>query len=264
MITVLGASGYIGSGIVKKLEEMGVAFYLPGRNEDLKGKELGNVIYCIGLTADFRTKPFETVEAHVCLLNKILKECSFESLTYLSSTRLYINSQKETGEEEDKILVDPLEPDELYTLTKLTGERICMSSGKLVKIARLSNVFGNDHGSTNFLADIIKNIEECGEVVLFSALSSSKDYIFIDDAVDLILKIALQGKEKIYNVASGINTTNAEIITALKSHKEFSCTVKENAREICFAKISTKKIVTEFNFQPNNIIQQISTLLKTT
>jgi len=31
----------------------------------------GHVIYCIGLTADFRQKPFETIEAHVSKLAEV-------------------------------------------------------------------------------------------------------------------------------------------------------------------------------------------------
>ena len=263
MITVLGAGGFIGSNLVNRLIKEGREVYAPVRGEALEGKNLGHVIYCIGMTADFRTKPFETVEAHVCVLNKILKECQFDSFTYLSSTRVYINSSKKIAEEEDKILVDPCDSDELYTLTKLTGERLCLSSGKNVKIVRLSNIFGNDFTSDNFLTTIVRKIYAEGTFTLYSTLSSAKDYLFINDAVDLLINIAEKGKEKIYNVAAGLNTTNEEIITELKKYVAFSYNTAENAAEIKFPLISIKKIVTEFNFKPINITQQISILLKT-
>ncbi|MES2850099.1 MAG: hypothetical protein V4685_13660, partial [Bacteroidota bacterium] len=92
MITVLGASGFIGSSIMKKLKEQNTQYFAPERNEVITNRDLGDVIYCIGLTADFRTKPFETVDAHVCKLKQVLNECTFNSLTYLSSSRVYINS----------------------------------------------------------------------------------------------------------------------------------------------------------------------------
>jgi nucleoside-diphosphate-sugar epimerase len=187
MITVLGATGFIGSNIVSKLVNDGEQVYAPERGEDFENNDLGDIIYCIGMTADFRTKPFETVDAHVCVLNRILKKCRFNSLTYLSSTRVYINASKAVAEENDKILVDPFSSDELYTLTKLTGERLCLSSGKNVKIARLSNIYGSDLNSDNFLADIVRRIYNDGEFTLYSSLSSAKDYLFIDDAVNYLL-----------------------------------------------------------------------------
>ena len=262
MITVLGATGYIGSNILNKLIETSSHVYAPKRGESLEKKNLGHIIYCIGMTSDFRTKPFETVDAHVCVLNKILSDCEFESLTYLSSTRVYINLNKKLAEEEDKILIDPLSADELYTLTKLTGERLCFSSGTKVKVVRLSNVFGNDFDSENFLSEIIKNIYNKNSFTLHLSLSSSKDYLHIEDAVNLVIEIALKGNGKIYNIASGKNTSNEEIITELKTHTQFTYDVDDNCKEIIFPLISIKKIKAEFNFQPKNISEHISILLK--
>jgi nucleoside-diphosphate-sugar epimerase len=262
MITVLGATGFIGSNIVSKLVNDGEQVYAPERGEDFENNDLGDIIYCIGMTADFRTKPFETVDAHVCVLNRILKKCRFNSLTYLSSTRVYINASKAVAEENDKILVDPFSSDELYTLTKLTGERLCLSSGKNVKIARLSNIYGSDLNSDNFLADIVRRIYNDGEFTLYSSLSSAKDYLFIDDAVNLLINIALKGKETIYNVASGHNTSNEQIINELKKNIHFSYSLAQNASEIKFPIISVNKINTEFNFKPLHLIQRVSTLLK--
>ena len=135
MITVLGASGFIGSHLVQKLSEQKIHFYAPNRNTILKNKDLGDIIYCIGLTSDFRTKPSETVEAHVCFLNKVLKDFKFKTLTYLSSTRVYVNSKKKKVDENTLLNISINESEDLYNLTKLTGERLCLSSGRITKIA---------------------------------------------------------------------------------------------------------------------------------
>lgn len=261
MITILGTSGFIGSAIADALKKKKSYFYAPGRNENLIGKDLGHIIYCIGLTADFRTKPFETVTAHVCKLNEILEKCTFSSLTYLSSTRVYINAVSESVSETDKLTVDPLNNDDLYTLTKLTGECLCISSGKRTKIVRLSNVIGSSELSVNFLSDIINDIRTKGSLHLRQSMSSAKDYIFIDDAVDMLIKIAEEGREKIYNVASGINTTNESMIEALKKYFTFSCTVDESAKEVIFPKVSNNLICDEFGFVHKKISEQLSLIL---
>ena len=261
MITVLGAGGFIGSQIVKLLQRNNTAYYAPSRNEMLKQENLGDIIYCIGLTADFRSKPFETVEAHVCKLNGILSHCSFSSLTYLSSTRVYINSASGMAAETDKIMVDPMNAEDLYTLTKLTGERLCLSSGKNTKIARMSNVVGKSDVPANFLSQVINDIQQKGEVELHQTLSSAKDYIFIDDAVELLINIALYGKEKIYNVASGINTTNVEIVENLQKYFSFNVEVNAKAREVIFPLIINDKICSEFRYTPKKILEQLKMII---
>jgi nucleoside-diphosphate-sugar epimerase len=262
MITVLGASGFIGSHIVAYLEANNRVHYVPARNEDISDRNLGDIIYCIGLTADFRQKPFDTVEAHVCKLNSVLKSCKFKSLTYLSSTRIYINSTSQTVREEDKILVDPCSTDELYTLTKLTGESICLASKRITKIVRLSNIYGNDLNSNNFLTDILKNINKNSFFALNLSLSSSKDYLFIDDAVKLLVDISTKGKNQIYNLASGENVSNKQIIDELNKNINFLFEVNKNAKEIIFPTICINKIKEEFDFKPSNIIQYIPSLVK--
>ncbi len=78
--TILGSSGFIGSNISKTLKNKNFDCYTPDvRKESLDGKNLGNVIYSLGVS-DFRNKPLETIDAHICILNKILKNCNFDSL----------------------------------------------------------------------------------------------------------------------------------------------------------------------------------------
>jgi uncharacterized protein YbjT (DUF2867 family) len=68
--TVLGAGGFIGGRLVEHLRGLGHEVDAPPRRpaeayvDGLGGRQLGHVVYCIGLTADFRTRPYETVEAH--------------------------------------------------------------------------------------------------------------------------------------------------------------------------------------------------------
>ena len=105
--TVLGASGFIGAKIAQKLKLEGHDVITPVRSRNSKEYldqiidiNLGNVIYAVGLTADFREKPFDTVEAHICLIKDILKYANFSNLVYLSSTRVY-QKNKSTIERED-------------------------------------------------------------------------------------------------------------------------------------------------------------------
>ncbi len=91
--TVLGATGYIGSRLVAHLQAQGHTVWAPARGDaEVFTRPLGHVMYCVGLTADFRTRPFDTVDAHVGLLAEVLRRAQFESLLYLSSTRVYMGA----------------------------------------------------------------------------------------------------------------------------------------------------------------------------
>ncbi|NOT52326.1 MAG: SDR family oxidoreductase [Chitinophagaceae bacterium] len=263
MITVLGAGGFIGSHLVKLLKARDIEYYGPSRDEKLGKTSLGDIIYCIGLTADFRQKPFETVEAHVCRLASILQFCDFNSLTYLSSARVYINCKQKKVDESTVLPVDISDSDELYTLTKLTGERICLSSGKKVRIVRLSNVYSNDLEQESFITEIINTISSKKEISFNLSLSSGKDYVPVEDAADLIVSIATGGKEAIYNVASGQNTTNEAIINELKKYFNFSVDMSRANKEILFPEIDIARIKNEFNYVPSDILNSISNLINT-
>lgn len=74
MITVLGSSGFVGSQIIKDLFNKNVNFSAPERNAVIQNMDLGDVIYCIGLTADFRTFPHETITSHISYLNDLIQK----------------------------------------------------------------------------------------------------------------------------------------------------------------------------------------------
>ena len=262
MITVLGAGGFIGSHIIQLLQRNTIDHYSPSRNEVLEGKELGDIIYCIGLTADFRSKPFETVNAHVGKLAQVLENCRFNSLTYLSSARLYINCPEKMVDENAMIHVDPNDPEELYTLTKLTGERLCLSSGRNCKVVRLSNVIGAYQDRGVFLSQVISTIKEKGNIMLEQALSSAKDYIGINEVAPLLVKMSREGQAGIYNIASGINTTHQELLEELKRYFKFSYSVKEDAPKVVFPLISNKKICETFGFKPRAFSEQLPLILE--
>lgn len=260
MITVLGASGFIGSAIVKRLKEHGLNYFAPKRDEELRGKKLGKVIYCIGITSDFRTRPIETVNAHVGSLSKLLSNCEFESIIYMSSTRLYKGALN-LGKEDDSISANPLLHDDLYNISKLMGESLLFSCGVKATAIRLSNVYGLDINSDNFLSSIIKDAIWKKHIKLKTSLNSTKDYINLNDCVDLTLKIAMDGKHQLYNIASGKNTSNLEIVQKLIKITGCTVEVDENAINVQFPQISISRIKQEFSYIPTAVVEDLEKLV---
>lgn len=254
--TILGASGFIGSHLRAHLEETGHECFAPARGDaSVFGQELGHVIYCIGLTADFRQRPFDTVRAHVCLLAEVLEKAKFESLLYLSSTRVYTGAA--SGDEDAQLMAG-----DLYNISKLTGESLCFASGRAnVRVARLSNVFGNDFSSDNFLPSLIRSAVADGRVILGTTLDSAKDYVSIDDVASILPKIALAGKQRVYNVASGRNASNRELIKAIRDMTGCTMKVAEHARHVSFPPIQITCLRQEFGFSPAMVLDCLGELI---
>jgi len=261
MITILGASGFIGSHLVKELRAHGIEYFAPGRNEH-PSKQLGNIIYCIGLTADFRDKPFETVNAHICHLAEVLQSYKFDSLLYLSSARVYANTLG-VAREEDSLQVAPLQASDLYNISKAMGESLCLNCGRRTRVARISNVYGDDFASDNFLATIIRAANN-KRIVLQTAAGSAKDYVSVDDVARGLIDIATSGRQQIYNLASGVNVSNGELAESLRSLT--GCTVEFSpaAPTISFPQISIERMQQEFDFTPSMVLNDMTNLVDLT
>lgn len=261
LITVLGASGFVGSAIVRRLEHAKLDHAAPGKNETLTGRKLGDVIYCVGLTADFRSRPLETVDAHVCHLMRIMRNCQFRSLVYLSSTRVY-RRQSGAAQEEDMLSVDPSDGDDIYNISKIMGEATAMVAGPKVKIVRLSNVYGPDFTSANFLSTILKDLAQGKQVTVQSSADSEKDYISLNDVVDGLLRITLDGRHQIYNLASGVNVSNRQLAERLRELTKCRVTFAPSAVNHSFPRISIDRMRSEFGFQPSSVLDDLGKIIE--
>jgi len=259
-ITILGASGFIGSALVKRLAQTKVEYLAPARDEKLVKRQLGNVIYCVGLTADFRSRPFDAVEAHVCQLARVLRDCDFKSLTYLSSTRVY-RKDKTPAVEEDLLQVSSSNPDDLYNIYKIMGESLSLASGKTVRVVRLSNVYGDDFASQNFLPTVIKEAISNGRVTVHNAPEAEKDYVSIHDAVDGLLKIAIGARQNIYNLASGRNVSNQALLQRISELTGCEVDFDPAAASMSFPPVSIERICSEFEFWPCYLLDDLDQLI---
>jgi len=238
---VFGARGFVGRALVAHLRRQGYEVREAVRGDtSWRGADLGHAFYTIGLTADFRSRPFETIDAHVSLLADILRSTRFASFVYLSSTRVYGSAA--ATDETTPIPVSPGNPDHLYNLSKLMGESACLGSGLAnARVARLSNVFGEDHGSQNFLSSVLRDAAQ-GDVHLRTSLGSEKDYVWVGDVVRALEAIAVRGEEPITNVAFGRNTTHQEIMERIAAATGARISVEANAPTVTFPPIETARL----------------------
>lgn len=253
--TVLGGHGYVGSHLVDHLRSQGYEVWVPDREDErLWHRELGHVMYCIGLTGDFRHRPFDTMEAHVGVLSRVLQQARFDTLTYLSSTRLYMDSAR--TDEDAPLSVQPADPSDLYNLSKLAGEALCHASGRDgVRVARLSNVVGPgmDPASGNFVASLIAEAKS-GHIALRSRPDSEKDYVHIDDVTEWLVLICQRGQNKVYNLASGRSLSHRQWAEWCAKKFGSSWSVPEGAPLQSFQPIDIQRLRSEFQVRPRHAI----------
>jgi nucleoside-diphosphate-sugar epimerase len=248
--TVMGARGFIGRHVADRLRGGDAEIFMPERDSpELFRQPLGHLIYCAGVTSDFRKRPFDTVRAHTGLIGELLDKAEFQSLLYLSSTRIYLGGT--AGSEEAPLTVNPHHPDHLFHLSKLAGESLCLHSGREnVRIARLSNVCGDDYGSGNFLYALLEEAVSKKRITLRTSMDSAKDYISVEDAADLLIRIARNGQRQVYNVASGVNVTNSSIVSWIQEKTACDIQVMEDAKPVIFPDICIDRIRDEFGYTP--------------
>ena len=211
--TVLGATGFVGTRLVCALRADGHEVFAPARDdEQIFTRDLGNVFYCIGLTADYAARPFDTVEAHVSLLARVLRGASFSHLIYLSSTRLYDALGAAGGDEDRSLELTPSNPRHLYDLSKALGENLCLTvAGVRTAIARLACVYDWSPGAPGYLSEWLQRATKEKTIHLDSGTGYVRDYIHLDDVVAGLRAISDSSANGIVNFASGENVSNSEL-----------------------------------------------------
>ncbi len=246
LFTVFGANGWLGGALVAALTAVGHRVQAVTRHQPPPATgTLGHVLWAIGMTANFHGRPLATTEAHVCLPAATLAEGRWESFLYLSSTRLYAEATDTA--ETVPIAASPTRPSDLFTLSKLAGEALCLGvDHPAVRVVRLSNVFGPRTDRGTFLASIVDDAVRTGHVTLHTTRDSAKDYVALSAVCALLPRIALGGRQRLYNVARGENTANGPLVDRLATLA--GCTVAEapEARSYVFPPIAVDRLTAEF------------------
>jgi len=261
--TVFGGNGFVGGQLVKHLQKQNHNVQIPARGAITPtGTPLGHVIYAIGLTGDFRSRPYDTIDAHVSCLAERLQANTFDSWLYLSSTRMYSGLPANMPANEYATIPLSPNPDSLYDLSKLLGESLCLTHpSPHVRIARLSNVYGPGQSSLTFLGSILHDLNNSKNVLIHETPDSCKDYVSLDDTLPLLHSIAISGKNRIYNVASGQLTTHLALSAKLTELTGAEIRFSATATKRSFPPIDIRAVKDEFEFTPCSLLDNLPNIL---
>lgn len=240
--TIVGSTGFIGKNLYHFLRSRGEKVNCINRGDLLDiDKDYGLLIYCAGY-GDCKKSAEAVLEGNVLWLLEIIKNVKYQRLIYLSSTRLYLDNGK--SEENCNLYINSNDDRRLFNITKLLAEELCVRLAKNVVIIRPSNVYGLALDSQLFIPMIIKNAIINKKVDMFVSKKYTKDYICVDDLVEVIHKIS---KEKIkhgeiINVASGVNVNAEDIARILIEKTEATINWHDVTSEDFFPEIDISKL----------------------
>lgn len=224
-ILVTGSSGFIGSNLIKKLENIQALvdpFDLKLGNHLENDKELTKFIkgqydiifHLAGFSGSWesnlnRKKCFKiNVLASVSLL-ELISKYSPRTKLILSSSRLEYGIPKYLPVDENH----PTEPISFYGLTKLLATQMALVYNRRynldITIFRTSNVYGshsnNKFSGYNLINHFMDQAFKNQVLIIFGEGKQLRDYLYVDDLTEAFLKAAQSPKSsgQIYNLGYG-------------------------------------------------------------
>jgi len=261
-ILVTGSSGFIGKKIIEKLPESRIItdsrnskrIDLRNIDEVLKIDSADIVIHLGGKIPSKELKWNDYFNNNVFGTLNILEYCikkKVKKLIYISSY-VYGNPENCPIDEDHSV-----NPHNAYSESKFLGEELCKfycdKSDLNVTILRPFNIFGESMNDGFLLTNLINTIKT-GKKISIVNKNSKRDFLYIDDFVDLILKVIdYNSKFEIFNVGSGISFSFNEIIKKIENLSLKKLNLEYTKNEKIFIpdiKADISKIKRKLNWEP--------------
>lgn len=201
----------------------------------------------IDVQQDIQNNVFPTID----ILENMVK-IGINKIVYFSSGGAVYGESDLPLEEES-----PLDPISSYGITKLINEKYIKLYNRLhgieYLIIRPSNPYGPRQGhfqAQGVISTFLRKIKNNENITVFGDGTNRKDYIYIDDLINVVYQLSVQRVSGIYNVASGEQTSINEIITVIKE------IVNEKNINVLYEP-SKKYDIKNFSLELNKLVETI-------
>ena len=255
-IVITGASGFLGSVLLKCLKKNGYnclgVSRKPGKGylqvNDYSDSPVGDILIHLAEISDrgLANELSATYELDAArTLNSLLSK-GYSKIIYVSSAALYGDNISEPRTENDLIIAS-----DTYARVKLNAEQKVLSRNGIV--IRLSNIYRPNMSRNNVFSRILEQLNGLGPVTVMNT-NPIRDFLWVDDAANAMLKMVIQSVSGVFNIGSGIGTSirvlAQEILSASNQEKREILSIKPDPRESCIVLDITKSSLV-LDWSPN-------------
>lgn len=195
------------------------------------------IFHCAGYgqPSKFLNNQFSTISLNTSVLLKLIQCLDINGkIIYLSSSEVYSGFNGEYPNEKDIGNSSPGDIRACYIEGKRCGEAIIntlnnsMISGISIRLA-LAYGPGTKDDDERALNQFIKSSINTNNISLLDKGKSIRRYIFIDDAIEMIINIASKGKEDVYNVGGIERVSILELAQTIQNITGCSVTIPKKS-----------------------------------
>jgi dTDP-glucose 4,6-dehydratase len=110
----------------------------------------------------------------------------------------------------------PIDPRSPYAASKASSDLLCMAYINTfdcnISITRCCNNYGPNQHSEKFIPTIIKSLSTGKKVPIYGEGLNVREWIHVYDHNLAVWAVATKGKNEVYNIGSGIELTNIELV----------------------------------------------------
>jgi UDP-glucose 4-epimerase len=262
-VIVTGASGFIGRELIKKLRLISSLEVLPVSRSKKDRSHIhvssyreapsGDILVHLAEPSD-RSIISKFSEIDLLAINndlQFLLKKNYQAIIYCSSSVVYGNFGSKPFLETKKI-----KPYDHYSSMKLNSEQQILKHNGIV--ARISNVIGHGMSKKNVLSDILSQFPGEGNIYLKN-IKPIRDFIAIEDVVDGLITMILNGGKGIYNIGSSRGVSIEElsrIVLEAQGCKAREIRAKNLHAANSYNVLNIDKMKKTFNWTPKITIEE--------
>ena len=260
-ILVTGSTGFIGSSVIKRLSGYEVVtdykdserINLQNMEQVMKLDSVDTVIHLAGKIPWKELDSNEFSDGNIKCTQNILEYSSKKNIKKIIYVSSYVYGKPKYCPVDEG---HPADPHTAYAESKYLAENVCLDYCKRYDldliILRPFNVYGKSMRAGFLISNLIDAVKSGNKLNIINK-DSKRDFLHVDDFVDLILKIIdYNSKLEIFNVGSGLSYSFDDIIRKIekisKTKLELCYNTDESFIEDIVADIS--KLKRELDWEP--------------